>query len=292
MGSTPEKKLLLIDTDPGIGDAFACPNPPMHAQTALDAASFCHHGVRYVRGIACLAIASGGDACWDAQHQLACREVSPLHSCQRIAAISEATVAQVIGLHHQKPLQFSQSPLLVLVLPTQAKASQRRSCLADDAMAILAAFNSPEVEVIGLTSLFGNVRTPMATANAVFLRELAGRHDVRPLSLPCGPTAPTPAQALTCPRRKDHAAWPPTPCMFAHVICTADSNQRPGCLLRSPVRSAFGLHLGVHRADAHGAHCSWPETRGLLNFRWQQLRSSNLHDGRAGAGGGGQQIAD
>ncbi len=52
---------------------------------------------------------------------------------------------------------------------------------ADDAMAILAAFNSPEVEVIGLTSLFGNVRTPMATANAVFLRELADRHDVRAL---------------------------------------------------------------------------------------------------------------
>ena len=46
-------------------------------------------------------------------------------------------------------------------------------------MAILAAFNSPEVEVIGLTTLFGNVRTPTATANAVFLRELAGRHDVR-----------------------------------------------------------------------------------------------------------------
>lgn len=49
----------------------------------------------------------------------------------------------------------------------------------DDAMAILAAFNSPEVEVIGLTTLFGNVRTPTATSNAVFLRELAGRHDVR-----------------------------------------------------------------------------------------------------------------
>ena len=48
-------------------------------------------------------------------------------------------------------------------------------------MAILAAFNSPEVEVIGLSSLFGNVRTPMATANAVFLRELADRHDVRAL---------------------------------------------------------------------------------------------------------------
>ena len=46
-------------------------------------------------------------------------------------------------------------------------------------MAILAAFSSPEVEVIGLTTLFGNVRTPTATSNALFLRELAGRHDVR-----------------------------------------------------------------------------------------------------------------
>jgi inosine-uridine nucleoside N-ribohydrolase len=45
-------------------------------------------------------------------------------------------------------------------------------------MAILAAFNSPEVEVIGLTTIYGNVPTPMATANALYLRELAGREDV------------------------------------------------------------------------------------------------------------------
>ncbi len=49
---------------------------------------------------------------------------------------------------------------------------------ADDAMAILAAFNSPEVEVIGLTTLYGNVPTRMATRNAIFLRELAKRLDV------------------------------------------------------------------------------------------------------------------
>jgi uridine nucleosidase len=45
-------------------------------------------------------------------------------------------------------------------------------------MAILAAFNSPEVEVIGLTSIFGNVPTAMATRNALVLAELAGRADV------------------------------------------------------------------------------------------------------------------
>ena len=52
-------------------------------------------------------------------------------------------------------------------------------------MAILAAFNSPEVEVVGLTTIYGNVPTPMATANALFLRELAGREDVSGLGRAC-----------------------------------------------------------------------------------------------------------
>lgn len=35
-----------------------------------------------------------------------------------------------------------------------------------------------KVEVIGLTTLFGNVKTPMATANALHLLEIVGRTDV------------------------------------------------------------------------------------------------------------------
>ncbi len=46
-------------------------------------------------------------------------------------------------------------------------------------MAILAAFNSPEVEVLGLTTIFGNVRTPMATQNAFILLKLAQQQQVR-----------------------------------------------------------------------------------------------------------------
>ena len=49
---------------------------------------------------------------------------------------------------------------------------------ADDSMAILAAFNSPEVEVLGLTSIYGNVPTAMATRNALTLCHLAGRPEV------------------------------------------------------------------------------------------------------------------
>lgn len=47
-------------------------------------------------------------------------------------------------------------------------------------MAILCAFQSASVEVIGLTTIFGNVPTPLATANALRLVEMAGvGHKVR-----------------------------------------------------------------------------------------------------------------
>lgn len=48
----------------------------------------------------------------------------------------------------------------------------------DDTMAILMAFQSPELEVLGLTTIFGNVSTEDATRNALLLCEIAGRPDV------------------------------------------------------------------------------------------------------------------
>ena len=48
----------------------------------------------------------------------------------------------------------------------------------DDTWAICLALRSPEVEVIGITSLFGNVRTKMATQNALYLMEKFGRPDI------------------------------------------------------------------------------------------------------------------
>ncbi len=48
----------------------------------------------------------------------------------------------------------------------------------DDSMAIFFALASPELEVIGLTSIFGNVRTPLATSNALRLLEIADRSDI------------------------------------------------------------------------------------------------------------------
>jgi inosine-uridine nucleoside N-ribohydrolase len=61
----------------------------------------------------------------------------------------------------------------------------------DDAMAILFALQSSAVEVVGLTSIFGNVHTPLATENALRLLEMAGQPGIpvaqgatRPLLVP------------------------------------------------------------------------------------------------------------
>jgi len=48
----------------------------------------------------------------------------------------------------------------------------------DDAMAILFALACPEIEVVGLTSIFGNVTTKQATQNALRLVEFADRPDI------------------------------------------------------------------------------------------------------------------
>lgn len=61
----------------------------------------------------------------------------------------------------------------------------------DDAMAILFALLSPELDVVGLTTIFGNVHTELATRNALRLLEFAGRPEIpvahgadRPLNMP------------------------------------------------------------------------------------------------------------
>ncbi|XP_019187162.1 PREDICTED: probable uridine nucleosidase 1 [Ipomoea nil] len=48
----------------------------------------------------------------------------------------------------------------------------------DDTVAILMAFQTPHLEILGLTTIFGNVTTENATRNALLLCEVAGRPDV------------------------------------------------------------------------------------------------------------------
>ena len=48
----------------------------------------------------------------------------------------------------------------------------------DDAVAILLALASPELEVLGLTAVAGNVPLALTTTNALKVCELAGRRDI------------------------------------------------------------------------------------------------------------------
>ena len=61
----------------------------------------------------------------------------------------------------------------------------------DDAMAIFYALASPELDVVGLTTVFGNAETSVCTDNALKLLEIAGRTDIpvarggdEPLAMP------------------------------------------------------------------------------------------------------------
>lgn len=51
-------------------------------------------------------------------------------------------------------------------------------------MAILGAFNSDNVEIVGITTLFGNVPVHMATENALILRDLMTEADARAAEIP------------------------------------------------------------------------------------------------------------
>jgi inosine-uridine nucleoside N-ribohydrolase len=88
------------------------------------------------------------------------------------------------------------SPLLLGALARGESEARPRKILLDtdpgidDAMAILFALRSPALEVLGITTVFGNADLELATANALRLVELAGRSvpvargAARPLVLP------------------------------------------------------------------------------------------------------------
>ena len=62
--------------------------------------------------------------------------------------------------------------VLLLVVAFGSQSTDRTEPLfdgADDAMAIFLALRSPELEVLGLTTTFGNVHTALATRNALHL---------------------------------------------------------------------------------------------------------------------------
>ncbi len=87
----------------------------------------------------------------------------------------------------------------LLFLATAASAAQKPVILdvdpgIDDALAILLAVRSPELDVRALTVVFGNVELELGVSNALKLLELAGRTDIPVAS---GESAPLVGEALT-----------------------------------------------------------------------------------------------
>lgn len=85
-----------------------------------------------------------------------------------------SSLIQIPALVSSQPVDIRRS----LVILTGENIDRLGVQPADDAMAILTAMNSEEVEVIGLTTIFGNVYTGTATKNAFKLLEMAGRNQV------------------------------------------------------------------------------------------------------------------
>lgn len=70
--------------------------------------------------------------------------------------------------------------LVILLFASSLAANAQQKVLidtdpgVDDALAVAFAFGSPDLEVVGLTTIFGNVETPLATANALRLLDIVG----------------------------------------------------------------------------------------------------------------------
>ena len=68
---------------------------------------------------------------------------------------------------------------VVLFLPAPSRAATKviidTDPGVDDALAVVLAFRSPDLEILGLTTIFGNVETELATQNALRLVEMSGK---------------------------------------------------------------------------------------------------------------------
>jgi len=123
----------------------------------------------------------------------------------------------------------------------------------DDAMAILFALAAPDIHLIGLTTVFGNVPTRIATRNALLLAELAGAsipvsHGAeRPLAIPPRPFAAMvhgPDGFGDVPPAEPKGA--PTPIAAArHLVeaCKADPGAITICAIGPLTNLALALEL-------------------------------------------------
>jgi inosine-uridine nucleoside N-ribohydrolase len=131
----------------------------------------------------------------------------------------------------------------------------------DDAMAIHQAFADPRLEVVGLTTIFGNVTATRATRNALHLAEMVGH----PACVAGGAPVPLRRAPVSYMDRRDLAicrhrrrAGPPTREARQHIFVKAALPRR----VRSS--SALSGHLPIWRQHWNMTLPS-PEMPGVLS---------------------------
>jgi purine nucleosidase len=109
----------------------------------------------------------------------------------------------------------------------------------DDALAVLLAARSPELEIVGLTTVFGNAAVEVTTRNALALLELIGRSDVPVFMGAAAPLVGTYLGPVTQVHGHDGmgdgGALPtprasPTPDVTAAEFIVQSARERPGTL--------------------------------------------------------------
>ncbi len=125
----------------------------------------------------------------------------------------------------------------------------------DDAVAILLAFAAPEaVEVLAITTVIGNVALPMTTANAIRIRDLAGRRDV-PVHGGCARPIMAPVERRVSVHGRDglgDIGLPPPACSPSpgHAVDVLIDRIRaaPGAITLCPIGPMTNIALALVKA--------------------------------------------
>ena len=110
-------------------------------------------------------------------------EYVPLHSMQKSVQVI-LKIAELVGKKTVKIMYKTLLFVIGLTLVVQHSIGQQKSQKViidcdpgiDDAIALIVALESSQLEIIGITTVFGNVETSLATENAMRILDITGRN--------------------------------------------------------------------------------------------------------------------
>jgi inosine-uridine nucleoside N-ribohydrolase len=91
-----------------------------------------------------------------------------------------------MGTMHKVMIRFALSLAVTLLIQTQAVTAKEQVIIdtdfamppQDDGLALIMAMNSPELEILGITTVAGNLSREQATVDALRILEIAGREEI------------------------------------------------------------------------------------------------------------------